>query len=123
MGNLCCITTSDAINETGLSPSLTLERALTIFLLCFEAAIDTLPFAPPIPSTTRQAPTGFLLWLQPPLTVWEYTRDRSGSPHSLSQNLEDLPASYRQVHAALQKQNMCDHFCFFLEAGLRAKLV
>lgn len=122
MGNLCCITTSDTTNEPETPLPLILDRVLVVFLLCFEAAIDALPFHPPVLSTTRQVPGGFLPYLPAHIKAWEFTRDRSLSPARGPHNLEGLPASYRQVHAALRKINMCDHFCFFLEAPLRAKL-
>jgi len=54
--------------------------------------------------------------------MWEYACNRSGPPTQVSHILEDLPNSYRQVYAALRKQDLCDDFCFFLEAALRAKL-
>lgn len=122
MGNLCCATASDTVDEPQTPSSLTLDRVLVVIVLCFEAATETLPFAPPLPSNTRKIPGGFLPWLPSHNKVWEFTRERSASPTLGPYNLEGLPASYRQVHAALRKTNMCDHFCFFLEAPLRAKL-
>ncbi|KAF1923052.1 uncharacterized protein M421DRAFT_9959 [Didymella exigua CBS 183.55] len=94
---------------------------LLVFLLCFEAAINALPFSPPIRSTTGQVPGSLLTSTPSHIKVWEFKRNHLASLKS-SHELEALPASYRRVYAALRKQNICDHFCFFLEASLRVKL-
>lgn len=47
MGNLCCTTASDTDDEPETPLSLTLDRFLVVFFLCFGAAIKTYPLRRP----------------------------------------------------------------------------
>ncbi|KAJ8114459.1 hypothetical protein OPT61_g3661 [Boeremia exigua] len=122
MGNLCCISWSNTYDEIETTQTLTLERVLTVFLLCFEAAIDSLPFYPPVPSTTRLVSSSSIPSLPSFVTVWEFTRDHSVAPQRSPRSLEAFPAWYRAVHRSLSRQNLCDHFCLLMDDAVRSKL-
>ncbi|KAF2621367.1 hypothetical protein BU25DRAFT_354605 [Macroventuria anomochaeta] len=122
MGNLCCASRTNAAGETDISLSIALDHVLTVFLLCFEAAINTFPFYPPLLSTTRLVPSNTIPWLPSHIKVWEFTRDYEASLKISPHNLGDLPTWYRGVDRALRKTDRCDHFCLLLDSAFRAKL-
>ncbi|KAF1348391.1 hypothetical protein EJ07DRAFT_25896, partial [Lizonia empirigonia] len=110
-------------DDTNSLPPLTLEQVLTIFLWCFEAAIEALPLYPLILKDTRFLPASCLSGLPPGLKVWEFALDYSAAPCLVKDyNINALPAPLQEVHQALRKKNVCDYFCLLLESALRAKL-
>lgn len=122
MGNLDCTDHEDVADRIEAPPTLALHQVLSIFLLCFEAAIYSPRFWPPAPSTTREVPSSMVPSNVRGLKVWEFRRDHDVSTTGDLDDVDNLPAGYPEVYHADRKANLCDHFCLLLDAGLRRKL-
>lgn len=111
------VSTPNAADRSGALPALTLIEVLDILFVCFEAAIEHMPWNPPIQSSVRGVP-----YANNAVEVWEYTiSDRPASTGFIDHD-NNFAHWYRKAHRSIRKQNMCEHFCLFLDTALRSKL-